>query len=261
MPPSASASAAAPVVSGARLAELLANLRHADSVELKLTVAEQAQRSAIAALGLDPLGAQVRLVHFFDTPDLVLSQAGLIVRARRVQGKGDDTVVKLRPVVPDELPEELRRSPDFVVEVDVTRVTDVCSASLKGVARRPVREVLQAGGPLHKVFTKAQRAFYAEHAPDGLGLDDLTTLGPIFVLKLKGTPAGLERKLVAELWLYPDGARILELSAKAAPGEAFQLAAELRAFLAERDIAPADDQETKTRKALAYFSTHTDAPA
>ena len=39
----------------------------------------------------------------------------MVVRARRVQGKGDDTVVKLRPVVPQELPDgapplaELRR--------------------------------------------------------------------------------------------------------------------------------------------------------
>ena len=60
--------------------------------------------STIAALGLDPLGAQIRLVSFFDTPDLALSRAGVVVRARRVQGRGDDSVVKLRPVEPHELP-------------------------------------------------------------------------------------------------------------------------------------------------------------
>ena len=33
------------------------------------------------------------------------------MRARRVAQKGDDSVVKLRPVVPAELPPELRESP------------------------------------------------------------------------------------------------------------------------------------------------------
>ena len=36
------------------------------------------------------------------------------------------------------------------------------------------------------------------------------------------------------MWLYPDGSRILELSTKCAPAEAFQVAAETRAFLPRR---------------------------
>ena len=59
---------------------------------------------------MDPLEAQIRQVFFFDTPDLALDKAGVVVRARRIQGKGDDSVVKLRPVVPAELPAELRES-------------------------------------------------------------------------------------------------------------------------------------------------------
>jgi hypothetical protein len=63
-----------------------------------------------------------------------------------------------------------------------------------------------AGGEraVRKLFSEQQRRFYAEHAPDGLELDDLTLLGPVFVLKLKFSPDGFARKLVAELWLYPD---------------------------------------------------------
>ena len=38
---------------------------------------------------------------------------------------------------------------------------------------------------IRKLFTKEQRAFYREHAPEGLELDDLSMLGPINVLKLK----------------------------------------------------------------------------
>ena len=57
-------------ISDEDLEQMLALSAGADSVELKLTVPEQEHRSAIEALGLDPLDAQIRLVCFFDTPDL-----------------------------------------------------------------------------------------------------------------------------------------------------------------------------------------------
>src|SRR5215211_4246287 len=84
----------------AQLEEVLALTSHADSVELKLTVPDSERRSTANALGMDPLDGQIRQVFFFDTPDLRLNKAGVVVRARRVQGRGDDTVVKLRPIVP-----------------------------------------------------------------------------------------------------------------------------------------------------------------
>jgi hypothetical protein len=247
-------SVATPALSDKQLAEMLTEMKRADSVELKLTIPESSQRSTVQALGIDPLGAQLRLVYFYDTPDLTLESQGVVVRARRVAGKGDDSVVKLRPVVPAELPRSLRESPMCMVEVDAMPGGHVCSASLKGLPRTSVEDVAGGSAPLRKLFSKEQRAFFAEHAPEGIGLEHLSLLGPIFVLKLKGTPQGYARKLVVELWLYPDGTRILELSTKCAPSEAFQVAAESRAFLAERDIEIGGAQTTKTRKALEFFS-------
>jgi hypothetical protein len=203
---------------------------------------------------MDPLGAQVRLVHFYDTPELTLESHGVVVRARRVAQKGDDSVIKLRPVVVSELPDELRESPACVVEVDAMPGGHVCSASVKGTPRTSVRDVAMGAAPLRKLFSKEQRAFFAEHAPEGVGFEDLSLLGPIFVLKVKATPPDFARKMVVELWLYPDGARILELSTKCAPSEAFQVAAESRAFLSERGIEIGGAQTTKTRKALEFFS-------
>jgi hypothetical protein len=245
----------APTLSDTQLAELLQLIEGADSVELKLTVPASDRVKGAAALGVDPLDAQIRQVYFFDTPDLALNQAGVVVRARRVQGKGDDTVVKLRPVVPAELPKGLRKSPSFGVEVDAMPGGFVCSGSLKGAPRAgEVREVSLGRRSVRKLFSKEQRAFYAAHAPEGIGLDDLAILGPIFVLKLKFAPEGLARKLVAELWLYPDNSLVLELSTKCAPGEAFQAAAETRAYLTARGVDLAGEQETKTRKALEFFA-------
>jgi hypothetical protein len=238
-----------------QLIELLELTSHSDSVELKLTVPLEHQRKAVQALGLDPLNGQIRLIHFFDTPDLALQDAGVVVRARRVQGKGDDSVIKLRPVVAKDLPPELRESPSFFVEVDAMPGGFVCSGSMKGIPRKAaVWDVFQGEQPVRKLFSKEQRAFYAAHAPEGLALDDLVLLGPIFIIKFKGVPEGTHRKVVIELWLYPDGSRILELSTKCAPNEGLQVAGEMRAFLAERGISTEGEQQTKTRTALEYFA-------
>jgi hypothetical protein len=200
------------------------------------------------------LDAQVRQVFFFDTPDLALNASGVVVRARRVQKKGDDSVVKLRPVVPSELPARLRRARGFGVEVDAMPGGFVCSASLKGIPGADVAKAAAGKRPLRKLFTKEQRAFFKGHAPEGLELDDLSVLGPIFVLKLRYTPKGFNRRLVGEMWLYPDSTRIIELSTKCAPSETFDVAAEAQAFLSERGVNLEGEQQTKTRTALEFFS-------
>ena len=242
-------------LSGEELGRLLKLMKGADTVELKLTVPTSEHRAAIKNLQLDALDAQIRQVFFFDTPDLTLNQAGVVARARRIQGKGGDSVVKLRPVVPDDIPEHLRQSPSVGVEVDAMPGGFVCSASVKGKnGINDAREVHFGDRPLRKLFTKEQRAFYSAHAPEGLALDDLIVLGPIFVLKLKYAPEGFGRPVVAEMWLYPDGSRILELSTKCLPSEGFQVAAETRAYLGAQGINLGGEQQTKTKTALEFFA-------
>jgi hypothetical protein len=249
------AKAASARLSEEQLVALLEVARKADSVELKLTVPAADHRAAISGLGLDPLEAQIRQVFFFDTPDLQLNEAGLVARARRIQGRAGDTVVKQRPVDPDGLPGELRASPNLVVEVDAMPGGYVCSASLKAKASAPsVRSAALGDLPVRKVFSKEQRSFFAAHAPHGLTFKDLSVLGPIFVLKQNFEPKELGRRMVAELWFYPDGSRILELSTKCTAANAFQVAAEARSFLSEKGVSLHGRQETKTKAALTFFS-------
>jgi hypothetical protein len=251
----AATTTAAQGFSDEEIARLLELLKGAESVELKLTVPEAEQRSTIATLDLDPLDAQIRQVFFFDTPELDLDAHGVVARARRIQGKGGDSVVKLRPVVPSELPDELRRSGSFRVEVDALPGGFVCSGTLKGSpSSDEVRSVAKGTLALRKLFSKEQRQLFAAHAPQGIELDDLTVLGPIFVLRLRVFPPELGRKVVAELWMYPDGSHILELSMRAGTNEAFQVAAETRGYLVANGIELSGEQETKTRKALEYFA-------
>jgi hypothetical protein len=244
-----------PVIPAERLPELLELIEGADSVELKLTVPMSDRAPSGKALGVDPLEAQIRQVYFFDTPDLALNKRGLVVRARRVQKKGDDSVIKLRPVVPTELPDDLRASENFFVEVDAMPGGFVCSGSMKrALGLNVVRPTVLGDRPLRKLFSKEQRKLYEAHAPEGVALDDLAILGPIFVLKLRWVPEELARKVVAELWFYPDNSMILELSTKCAPNEAFQVAAEARVYLAKHGVEPSAEQETKTKKALEFFA-------
>ena len=251
----ASTAAVSPTLSDERLADLLKLAASADSVELKLTLPETAHFATARALGMDPLDAQIRQVFFFDTPDLALNEQGVVVRARRVQGKRGDTIVKLRPVIPEDMPKALRQSPSFNVELDAMPGGHVCSATLKSRAENAeVREVALGTRPLAKLFSKQQRAFLREHAPDGPGLNELSVLGPIPVMKLKFEPEGYDRRLVAELWMYPDGSRVFELSTKCEPRDAFNVAAQTRVYLSQRGIDLSSEQETKTRKALDFFS-------
>jgi hypothetical protein len=240
---------------GDELAAMLGVLADVDSVELKVTVPDEMRRSAVGALEMDPLEGVVRQVWFFDTPDLALERAGLVVRARRTQGRGDDSVVKLRPVVPKDLPEALRASPSFKTEIDVLPGGWVCSGSLRAEHKGSrVREAHRGERPLKEVWTKEQRSFFKEHAPAGVALTDLIPLGPVTVFKLKWTPTAYDRRLVAELWFYPDGSRILELSTKCAPPEALQVGLGARAFLESRGLDLSGEQQTKTRTALELFS-------
>ena len=237
------------------LHDLLELIEGADTVELKLTVPESDRHSALTALSVDPLDASVRQVFFFDTPELRLYEHGVVARARRTQAKPDDSVIKIRPVVPNDIPRELRATKDSGVEVDAMPGGYVCSASYKKQLQAgKVKDSVAGRRSLRKLFSKQQRAFFALHAPDGIELDDLSILGPINVLKLKFAPEGFARKLAVELWSYPSGARILELSTKCPPGEALEAAAEARAYLSERGVNLDGKQETKTRAALSYFS-------
>ena len=180
------------------IVEVLSLLKNTDSVELKVTVSDADRHSAVLELDLDVLDCDLRQVVFFDTPDLQLSRAGVIVRARRTR-KGGDSVVKLRPVVPAELPRRLRRADGFRIELDAMPGRFVCSGSLKErVDNADIKEVLLGKRLIHKLFSNEQRAFYAEHAPKGLELAALTPFGPI--KSRKNQIPARQGKLTASRW-------------------------------------------------------------
>jgi hypothetical protein len=244
----------APELSQQQINEVLTILKDVGSVELKLVAPMHTHRATIAKLGLDPIEAEVRQVYFFDTPNLDLNKAGVVVRARRIAGGAGDTVVKLRPVDPAAIDKELRRSESFKTEVDVVPGGYVCSGSFKGrCTAQEVRDAVGGKMPLDTLFSKEQRAFYKAHAPNGVALRGLATFGPTFVLKAKLWVKELKRRLTVEMWLFPDGSRNLEISIKSEPAEAFQVATELKAYLGQIGIELTGNQQTKTKAAMEFF--------
>ena len=244
---------------GARLSDedavaVMKLLKDANSVELKIMVEDTAQVT-IRHLGFDPVEAQPRQVYFFDTPDLALNKAGVIVRARRRRGGKGDTVIKLRPVDPAKLDEQLRRDDAVKTEVDVMPGGYVCSTSFKGRCDSDeIIDVCTGKRALSSLFNHRQRDFFTTHAPAGISMDELVPLGPTFLLLGKQQPKNFDRVVVVELWMYPDGSRVLEISTKGEPAEAFQLAANFRALLLESGIPIEKSSAGKTRSSLEFFS-------
>lgn len=199
---------------------MLELLKGSTSVELKLMVQDTDHRAAVKGLRFDPVEAEPRQVYFFDTPDLALDKAGVVVRARRIQGGGADTVVKLRPVEPETIDTELRRVAGFKIELDAMPGGYVCSASYKGACTgQEVLDVMEGRLP-----------------------------------RVKYQPKDFNRRVTVELWLYPDGSRVFEISTKCRPDEAFQVAVEFRAFLGKCGVVAEPSDKSKTKGALEFFS-------
>ncbi len=225
-----------------------------DSIELKMSVPDN-QRMALADIGVDPMGAQIRQVFFFDTPDLELFQKGVVLRARRNQRDDDDTVVKLRPVDPTKLPKNVRSSKNFKVEMDVTAAGYVISGSMKGVRKAGmVQQALAGKLSIEKLFTKEQRQFFDEFAIDCPDWSQLVALGPINVMKLKFVAPGVSENVTVEQWHYPGQIPAVELSTKSSPAQSHKLALEGQRFLREHGLNASGQQEPKTRKALEFLA-------
>jgi hypothetical protein len=254
-PRSAAAPIVAPSISREDMKQLLHVIRNSKSIEIKVSVPMTEHQRATLSIGLDPVEAQPRHVYFFDTADQALNRAGLIVRARRIPGGIADTVVKLRPVDPAGIDAELKRSDAFKVEVDaMPDGTFMCSASYKGEATgQEVLDVTHGAKSIRSLFSREQRAFYDAHAPTGIDMNALGIQGPILVLRGKHRPKEYKRGITAELWLWPDGKHILEISTKCLPGEAFQAAVEFRSYLEKHGVDISAKQETKTKTAMEKF--------
>jgi hypothetical protein len=226
-----------------------------DAVEIKCTIRPDQELRAERAMEVDEDTADVRLVYFYDTAELDLFNAGVVLRARLVKGDADDSTVKIRPVKPASIPKDWQQLKGFKLEADWVGDHEVCSASLTGLQRRDeIDEVAQGKRAIGKLFSSDQERFLSEFHKGWGGFGKLRVMGPIRVLRWKPKHESFPHELTLEEWRLPNGDDLVEVSIKAPPNQAREARKEFETHLRELGLDPEGAQDTKTRTALQYFA-------
>ena len=226
-----------------------------DAVEIKLTIRSDQELLAERAMAVEEDEADLRLVYFFDTPDLDLLKAGVVLRARLVKGDADDFTVKFRPVEAASVPEDWQQLDGFKLEADWVGDHEVCSASLTALQERDeIDEVAEGKRAIGKLFSKDQERFLSEFYKGPVGFGQLRVMGPVRVLRWKPEHETFGHERTLEEWRLPNGEDLVEVSIKAHPDEALRAREEFDAHLRELGLDPEGGQDTKTRTALEYFA-------
>lgn len=233
----------------------------ANAVEIKATIAQPQIAKAMSYLGIAEASGEKRVIMFFDTPGLNLFKSGLILRARRKIGQQHDSTIKFRPVAPEDVSSNWHKNPGFKFEADATEKTFVRSASLtRDVSKGLIKSVAAGDAPVKALFDKQQERFMAELSGGIYKAADASVLGPLDALFWQIKHPGLPWPFVAELWVRPDGAKILEASVRVPIAQTAAAGAGFLAFLAEIGVAKDATQVAKTRWALDYFSKRVATP-
>ncbi len=226
------------------------------AIEIKITARAKDEDVVRAALDAADVEAEQREIYFFDTPKLDLFEAGVVLRARLVRGGADDSTVKLRPVVPEQLSSAWKKTDGFEVELDAVGADAICSAKLSvDQDRGEIQEVATGQRAIRKLFSRSQEELLEQHGPSGIAWDNLAVLGPVDVRKWEVRPKDLDYEVTVEEWVLPDDSDLVELSVKAEPGDAAKANAAFVEFMRGRGIDTEGEQQTKTRSALHYFTT------
>lgn len=96
--------------------------------------------------------------------------------------------------------------------------------------RSPRAGLIIGAGKRFRSFSQRSNGGLPQSVAGRLTPDDLTILGPVHATKLKASTSGLLPKYAVDLWMVPDGSRILDLSTRCKPQRLFDIATEARKF-------------------------------
>jgi len=218
-------------------------------VEVKVLLDPDAIDVAIARFGLRTSKAAARDVWFYDTESLDLFDQGLTLRARKKKSDDDDSTVKLRPVLPEDVAPEWFDESGFKCEEDWTGDRHVGSCSLT-VTQDP-GEIDDVGDGLRAVkalFSNEQETFADTSAAGPVDYEALLPLGPIDarVWTVKTSSLG---KLTFEHWDVAGELELCEVSLRVSEDDAEAIQQKLAAYLAKKGLATTE-AETKTKSSL-----------
>ena len=226
------------------------------AIEIKITAQARDEDAVRLALDSADIEAERREIWFYDTPELDLFEAGLVLRARLVHGDADDSTVKLRPVDPRTVDDYWKKTPGFEIELDAVGEDAICSAKLSVDQKRgEIADVAAGKRPIKSLFSKVQERLVEEYWHDEVDWHALKAFGPVAARKWEFTPKGFDYEVTIEEWVLPDQSDLVEISIKAPPGEAASASEGFLQQLRQRGLDPEGAQQTKTRAALRYFTT------
>jgi hypothetical protein len=224
-----------------------------ERAEIKLLVQRDKVPEAMAALNLTGPANKHYQIYFVDTADFRLNQAGLILRLRD-KGKGEtETTVKfrpgdpLKPIDPEWLP-KLEREREWLVGKG-----ENLSYSLE--QEIPGTELLRKPADnLDALFSAEQKAFFKLVMNEEFDPATLKVFGPIAAETWEWEePAVRDKEVSAERWKLGDK-QVFELSRKTKPDDLQKKAEKFEKAFRDKGIAVDPDPESKTRKALEYYS-------
>jgi hypothetical protein len=220
-------------------------------LEFKVTVLPSEEPKVQAELDSTGVEPVQRKVYFYDTPELALFGKDLVLRARVTEGDDDDSTVKLRPLLPPEIPDDWSATEKVRIELDVVGSRHVGSAKLDGEPDPgEVEQVERRELELSKLFSKAQEALVEDALPRDTSLNDLAVLGPVHARKWTLPPETFPFDLSVEEWSVLDELHFVELSFKAERHEARVAQWAFHALLDRLQIGHEGDGQQKTPKVL-----------
>jgi len=224
-----------------------------ERAEIKLLIQRDKVPDAMAALNLTESANKHYQIYFVDTTTgFRLNQAGLILRLRD-KGKGKtESTVKFRPEdrskpIDQEWLPKLAREPEWLVGKG-----DNLSYSLE--QEIPGAELLQKPADnLDALFSAEQKAFFKFVMNEEFDPGKLKVFGPITSEIWEWDEPAIGDKVSAELWKLGDE-QIFELSRKTKSDDLNKKADKFEKAFRDKGLAVDPNPESKTRKALEYYS-------
>lgn len=227
----------------------------AEAIEIKATIPHKHIRRALKRYKLTRANDEQRLIYFFDTPELSLLDAGIIVRARRVIGDKHDSTIKFRPVRPEQVGKTWHKFRGFKIEVDASEKGLVKSASFSmPVQKGLIKRVVVGVNRNRSLFTREQEDFLRQMARVKIEFSQLRVMGPLHAQRWDFEDPACPWPITAELWEREDRATMMEMSVKAPAAQAAAVMAGFMAFLAEVGAQRDVNQQAKTRWAMSYYA-------
>jgi hypothetical protein len=225
------------------------------SLEFKTLVDPTTSPQEILKLHFNRALAEHSYLYFFDTRDLKLFQAGLVIRARNFPGAGGELMVRARPLEPDDLDASWFEVYGMSCEMDATPLKSQSACSVRLPTATGAIDAVVTGAKPHQYIMKPDQEYFAN---DFGGYDGVArrvrTLGPVESWRWRvPNPAGW--KVFAEYWLLPDGSEYIELSIRGLSSDQVKLEAALKKVIADTGVEQAPLTLNKTAAVLKTLTT------